>query len=56
MVGIIAAWVLITTGILFAVIRATIGLRVSPEEEIEGLDLLEHGMQGYADDLTRTTS
>ncbi len=54
MVGIIAVWVLVTTGILFAIIRATIGLRVTEEEEIEGLDYLEHGMQGYAEDLVST--
>ncbi len=31
-------------------IKATIGLRVTPEEEIEGLDFLEHGLEGYAPD------
>jgi Amt family ammonium transporter len=30
------------------VIDKTIGIRVSPEEEIEGLDLGEHGMEAYA--------
>ena len=50
MVVIIAAWVLVTTGILFSAIKATIGLRVSAEEEMEGLDVLEHGISGYAPD------
>jgi ammonium transporter, Amt family len=31
----------------FALIKATIGLRVSPEEEDAGLDIIEHGMFGY---------
>jgi Amt family ammonium transporter len=31
----------------FAIIKATIGLRVSPEEEDAGLDIVEHGMYGY---------
>jgi Amt family ammonium transporter len=31
----------------FAVIKATIGLRVSPEDEEAGLDIVEHGMYGY---------
>ena len=31
----------------FAAIKATIGLRVSEEEEIAGLDIVEHGMYGY---------
>jgi Amt family ammonium transporter len=31
----------------FALIRATIGLRVSDEDEEAGLDIVEHGMYGY---------
>jgi Amt family ammonium transporter len=34
---------------IFAVLKATIGLRVSREEEILGLDLGEHGMEAYPD-------
>jgi Amt family ammonium transporter len=29
-------------------LKATMGIRVSPAEEIEGLDLGEHGMEAYA--------
>ncbi len=32
---------------IFALARATLGLRVTPEEELEGLDLAEHGGHGY---------
>ena len=32
---------------LFAVIKATLGLRVDAEEEVEGLDYGEHGMHAY---------
>jgi Amt family ammonium transporter len=32
---------------VFALIKATIGLRVSPEQEDAGLDISEHGMFGY---------
>jgi ammonium transporter, Amt family len=46
----VAAWVLVTSGILFLAIKSTIGLRVSPEEEIEGLDVHEHGSPGYGPD------
>ncbi|WP_343075570.1 ammonium transporter [Conexibacter arvalis] len=35
------------SAITFAVIKATIGLRVSEEEEDAGLDITEHGMYGY---------
>ena len=34
--------------ILFSIIKVTIGLRVSEEEELEGLDLGEHGMEAYS--------
>lgn len=32
---------------VFALIKATVGLRVSEEEELAGLDISEHGMFGY---------
>jgi Amt family ammonium transporter len=32
---------------VFGAIKATIGLRVSPEQEEAGLDIIEHGMYGY---------
>jgi Amt family ammonium transporter len=35
--------------VAFAIIRAVMGLRVTPEEEIEGLDLGEHGNEAYPD-------
>ena len=35
--------------IIFTVINKTIGLRASETEEIEGLDIHEHGMSAYAD-------
>ena len=38
-----------TSTIMFFVLKKTIGLRVTAEEEIEGLDFLEHGIEGYAD-------
>jgi Amt family ammonium transporter len=46
----IAAFVLVTAFALFLAIKATVGLRVSPEEEMEGLDILEHGAPGYNED------
>lgn len=46
----ILAYTGIMMTIVFAVIKATIGLRVSPEEEISGLDISEHGLaSAYAD-------
>jgi len=45
----IIAWVVVTAFILFSAIKVTIGLRVPPEEEEKGLDLLEHGLDSYPD-------
>ena len=41
------ACVFIVSYAVFAVIKATIGLRVTPAEEDAGLDISEHGMYGY---------
>ncbi len=40
----VAAWTAVTITIAFLIIKATIGLRVSQEEEIIGLDATEHGL------------
>lgn len=46
----VAAWAALLITITFFVIRATVGLRVSAEEEIEGLDATEHGLpSAYTD-------
>ena len=50
MVIIIIAWVGIASLVVFSALKATIGLRVSEEEEVEGLDVPEHGMAGYSND------
>ncbi len=49
--GIMSAflWTFPTTFILFKVIEKTMGLRVTREEELEGLDVGEHGMEAYPD-------
>ena len=47
--GVAAAfvWVSITAGLLFFLLKKTIGLRVSEEEEMDGLDYHEHGNTAY---------
>jgi Amt family ammonium transporter len=42
-------WTFTTAFILFKVLAATVGLRVTAEEEINGLDLGEHGASAYPD-------
>lgn len=48
-VGATALYVLVMAFIVFKLIDKTIGLRVSREEEIDGLDVHEHGSSAYAD-------
>jgi Amt family ammonium transporter len=47
--GVVAAFsaVFVVSFIVFFLIKATYGLRVKPEEERYGLDIVEHGMWGY---------
>jgi Amt family ammonium transporter len=52
MILIIAAWVVVTTGIVFMILKTLNLLRVSAEEEREGLDILEHGIAGYPADVS----
>lgn len=43
-------WVAVTMTIVFRILKKTVGLRVTKQEEIEGLDIHEHGLSsGYAD-------
>ena len=45
----VAAWCTVTGLVLFGGIKLVMGLRVSEEEEIEGLDIHEHGSPAYPD-------
>ncbi|GBC84473.1 Ammonia channel [bacterium HR11] len=46
-IGVVTAWSLSTGFLVFWLIRHTIGLRVSREEELAGLDVPEHGTPAY---------
>jgi len=48
-VGAYAIFCIITSFIILFTLKKTVGIRVSEKEEIEGLDLHEHGMKAYAD-------
>ena len=55
-VAAIAAYTVVVMTIVFHIIRAAHGLRVSAEEEIAGLDSTEHGLpSAYADFMPSTT-
>jgi Amt family ammonium transporter len=49
LIGVIVAWLfaLVGTLIILKVVDATLGLRVSEDQEIQGLDLAQHGEEGY---------
>jgi len=48
-IGACFVWTFVTALILFKIIDKTVGLRVTPEEEREGLDYTEHGGTAYPD-------
>lgn len=48
-VGLTIAWSVVATTIIALALKYTMGLRVSPEVERQGLDIREHGEDGYAD-------
>jgi Amt family ammonium transporter len=57
-IGVVAVFVfvVVAAGILFGVLKYTIGLRVSEDEEAIGLDLHEHGAPGYSDFVLEVVS
>ena len=48
-VGIVGAFSCSSAFLILFVVKKTIGLRVEADEELKGLDLMEHGMDSYAD-------
>jgi Amt family ammonium transporter len=53
-IGVAIAWILAIVGtlVILKIVDVTIGLRVSEDDEIKGLDLTQHGEEGYAFDVT----
>ena len=45
----VGAFVFVSTALVWYLLKKTIGIRVSLEEEIEGLDISEHGNSAYPD-------
>jgi Amt family ammonium transporter len=55
-IGAMFAWAFGAGMVLFTLIRLTIGLRVTRDEELRGLDIGEHGMEAYAGFQVFTTT
>jgi Amt family ammonium transporter len=51
LIGVVAigAFCCLSTFVILFILKKTVGLRVSSEEELEGLDIHEHGMNAYPD-------
>lgn len=53
----VMAYVAVVMGVVFFIIKHTVGLRVSKEEETVGLDIMEHGLvSSYADFMPTVVS
>ena len=46
-IAVIFAWVFVVSLIVWAILKATIGIRISEDEEMEGADISECGMEAY---------
>jgi len=51
-IGVIFAWVFGTSLVTWLIIKAVIGIRVSEEEELEGVDISECGLEAYPEFTT----
>lgn len=53
-VAAVAAFVFVASFAVFALLKATIGIRVKADQELNGLDISEHGVYGYSEGLVAT--
>lgn len=47
-VAVVGGFTVLLTSIFWYALKFTVGIRVTPEEEMEGLDIGEHGMEAYS--------
>ena len=52
----VAAWVIPTSAIAWAILKFTLGIRLSPEEEMAGGDVSERGLEAYPEFVDRTAT
>ena len=45
--GVVLAWALVTGFAMFLILKTTMGVRATPEEELAGMDLSEHDLPAY---------
>jgi Amt family ammonium transporter len=53
-VGVVIAWVIAIVGtlIILKIVDVVVGLRITDDEEVQGLDLTQHGEEGYSWEVT----
>jgi Amt family ammonium transporter len=58
LIGVLAVggMTVLLSSVFWLLLKATLGIRVSPQEEIEGLDIGEHGMEAYTGFVKQTDS
>jgi ammonium transporter, Amt family len=44
---VVGAFTFVVSGVIWFILKSTVGIRVSEEEEINGLDMSELGMEAY---------
>jgi len=47
-VGAVSVWAFVVTAVVFYILKITVGIRVTTEDELDGMDLCEHGISAYA--------
>ncbi|HEY9598769.1 MAG TPA: ammonium transporter [Cyanophyceae cyanobacterium] len=47
-IGTVALFTIVFSGLIWSLIKATVGLRVTPEAELKGLDISEYGLTAYS--------
>ena len=52
-VGAVALFTLVSSVVVWGALKATMGIRVSEEDEHVGLDITEMGMEAYPDEMVR---
>jgi Amt family ammonium transporter len=55
-VAAVGGFTVLLSGVFWVVLKMTLGIRVSPAEELEGLDIGEHGMEAYSGFVKETVS
>lgn len=52
----VGGFTVLISSIFWIALKSTLGIRVTPEEELEGLDIGEHGMEAYAGFVKETSA